>query len=312
MDNLTLRQITEAIEKNKTIGIVTAKNPSVDDMAAALSLYLSLKNAGKDVTIATPENPLVEVSSLVGIDKVQTSLNSAAGDLVVSFPYEEGEIDKVSYTLDNGYLNIVVKAGEKGLSFKDEEVQFTRGAKGVPTLLFTVGVQRLSDVAKLFDVADLKDTMVINIDNEADNQGFGDIVMVYPMLSSLSEQITNLLLAVNLKIDPDTAQNLMYGISDGTNNFQNPKTSALAFEMAGILMRNGAIRVNTSRKEEKNVDPFFKPQQQRQQQQSQQQRQQELQSELKKQENRAQNKDDDDSPPDDWLAPKIYKGSTNF
>ncbi len=304
MDNLTFRQIGEAIGKNNTIGIITPKNPTLDEMGAGLSLYLALKELGKTVTIATPDNPLVEVSSLVGIDKVQTSLSGASGDLVVSFPYEEGEIDKVSYTLENGLLNIVVKAGEKGLSFEDKDVKFTRGGNGVPTLLFTVGVQRLSDVAKLFDVADLKDTMVINIDNKADNQGFGDIVMVYPMLSSVSEQIANLILSLNFKMNTDIAQNLMYGISFATGNFQNPKTSALAFEMVGLLMRNGAIRVGSLKKDEQKleVDPFFqRPIEQKQAEQKQQ-----------PVKNEEAQKKDEKNPPDDWLAPKIYKGSTNF
>lgn len=293
MDNTTFRQIGEAIQKNKNIGIVTAKNPSLDEMGAALALFLSLTQVGKSVTIATPENPLVEVSSLVGIDKVKTALSGESGDLTVSFPYQEGEIEKVSYTLENGLLNIVVKAGEKGLSFEEQEVSFTR-SQGAPNLLFTIGVSKLSDLGKLFNIVDLKDTMIINIDNKAENQGFGDIIMVYPMLSSISEQITNLILSLNLKLDTDIAQNLMYGISQATNNFQDAKTSALAFEMASILMKNGAIRVgnNKSQSEPVNTEQFFpKP--------------------IRKIED-VEKEIENENPPEDWLAPKIYKGSTNF
>ncbi len=302
MDNQTFRQIGEAIEKNNTIGIVTAKDPSLDEMGAALSLYLSLIQAGKSVSIATPENPLVEVSSLVGIDKVKTALSGESGDLTVSFPYQEGEIEKVSYTLENGLLNIVVKAGEKGLSFKEQEVLFTR-SQGVPSLLFVVGVSRLSDLGKLFNIADLKDTMIINIDNKAENQGFGDIIMVYPMLSSISETVANLLVSLNLKMDVDVAQNLMYGISDATNNFQDAKTSALAFEMASILMKTGAIRVgnNLKQAEPVNTERFFpKPTQPTQRTQP-----------TRKIED-VEKETENENPPEDWLAPKIYKGSTNF
>src|SRR3972149_7734872 len=117
MDNLTFSKIKEAIEKYSNIAVATRRDPSVDEMAAALSLYLSLKNLGKNLSIATPSNPLVEVSSLVGIDEVKTTLGQEAGDLVVSFPYKEGEIEKVSYTRDDNFLNIVVKAGENGLGF---------------------------------------------------------------------------------------------------------------------------------------------------------------------------------------------------
>jgi nanoRNase/pAp phosphatase (c-di-AMP/oligoRNAs hydrolase) len=293
MDNTAFRQIGDAIEKNPTIGIVTGKNPTLDDMGAALALYLVLATLGKSVTVATPENPLVEVSSLVGIDKVKTALSGKSGDLTVSFPYQEGEIEKVSYTLENGLLNIVVKAGEKGLSFEEDKILFTR-SQGAPGLLFVIGVPRLSDLGKFLDVASLKNTLVVNIDNKAENQGFGDVLMVYPLLSSISEQVANLIVSLNLKLDIDTAQNLMQVISFATNNFQDQKTSALAFEMVAILMKNGAIRVGSNKlqSEPVNTERFFpKP--------------------IRKIED-VEKDLADENPPEDWLAPKIYKGSTNF
>ena len=329
MDNTTFNQIGDAIQKNKDIAIVTATNPSLDEMGSALALYLALSQVGKSVTIASPESPLVEVSSLVGIDKVRTNIGSTTGDLTVSFPYQEGEIEKVSYTLENGLLNIVVKAGEKGLSFNEKEIAFTRG-QGVPSLLFTIGVTKLSDLGKLFNIADLKDTMIINIDNKADNQGYGDVIMVYPMLSSISEQVANLILALNLKMDLDISQNLMYGISDATNNFQDIKTSALAFEMISVFMKNGAIRVgNKAQSDVIDTEQFFpKPRRTIQQQlQSIQpaqparliQQAQPIQSTQPIQSAQPMRTIEDienelanENPPEDWLAPKIYKGSTNF
>lgn len=300
-NNLTFSKIKEAIDKYSNIAIATRKNPTVDDMGAALSLYLSLKDLGKNLTVATPNEPLVEVSSLVGIDEVKTSLGSQEGDLIVSFPYREGEIEKVSYTRDENFLNIIVKAGENGLTFTENEVQFIRGG-GSPELLFVVGSPRVSDLGKLFDVEALKDTVVINIDNKEENQGFGDIKMVSTKLSSVSEAITNLIFSMGLKIDLDIAQNLMLGIATSTNNFTNDNTSPLAFEMAGLLLRQGAIRpsaqashansqkvrqsISFEEKEEKpmeyvELEPKVEP---------------------KKTSN----------PPEDWLEPKIYKGSTNF
>ena len=110
MDNLPFNKIKESLEKYNSIAVVTRKDPSVDEMAGALSLYLAIKQAGKNVVIATPNDPLVEVSSLVGIDEVKTNLGTSDGDLVVSFPYKEGEIEKVSYTRDDNFLNIVVNS----------------------------------------------------------------------------------------------------------------------------------------------------------------------------------------------------------
>jgi hypothetical protein len=324
MDNLTFPKIKEAIEKYNNIGIATSADSSLDGMAASLSLYLALKGLGKNVSIASPSSPLVEVSSLVGIDEVQNSFGGVGGDLVVSFPYKEGEIDKVSYTRDENYLNIVVKAGEKGLNFDENDIKFSRGGVA-PELLFVVGVPRLSELGKLFDPSVLKDTVVINIDNSSQNQGFGDILMVSSRLSSVSEAIANLLLALNLKIDLDIAQNLMAGISFATQNFQSESTSPLAFEIAGILMRQGAVRPSGRIEQEKVSEDDFIKQQERQLRQLREQHSQEAgrdQEPLRRAEpvrvsepapEQVEQKEViTENPPDDWLEPKIYKGSTDF
>jgi hypothetical protein len=368
MDNLTFTKIKEALSKYTNIAVAVPIDPTVDEMGAALGLYLSLKDMGKAMSIATPNAPLVEVSALVGIDEVRTNLGEASGDLVVSFPYREGEIEKVSYTRDDNFLNIVVKAGEKGLNFTQEEVKFTRSSKA-PELLFIVGAARVSDLGQLFDPTILKDTIVVNVDNKPDNQGYGDIIVVSNKFSSISEAVANLILSLGIKIDLDIAENLMLGIATATNNFQDPRTSSLAFEMAGVLMRNGALRPTPSQAKrplateqlmdfgdnqfaapapqqfpKKNFNtqqprpaaqkpfnqqprpaqptqsaqpqrPIQKPNQSTQMRTVEQMRDQLLKQQEQAPISAVENKEGPgtgDTPPDDWLAPKIYKGSTNF
>ena len=244
MDNNTIQQIKDAISQAQSIGITAPKNSSMDEMAAALSLYLILKNSGKNVSIASPSDPLVEIASLVGIDKVEKTLKGTSGgngDLTVSFPYTEGEIEKVSYTLEEGYLNIIVKASEQGLSFDEKDVEYLRGGGGDLDLVFTVGSANLADLDPLFDTQN-PDIRIINIDNKENNEQYGDIVLVSPKLSSVSEGVADLSLALGLNIDQDSAQNLLDGISSATENFQSPKTSSLAFEMVALLLKKGAKR----------------------------------------------------------------------
>lgn len=242
MDTASYQEVRDIVDKSEKIAIAVGSNPTLDTMGAALSLYLSFSSLGKQASIASPTEPVVEISSLVGIDKVKTYFSQEGGDLSVSFPYIEGEIEKVSYTLEGGLLNIIVKAGSSGLTFQEKDVQFKRGGSGVPSTLFIVGTPRLSDLGNLFDPEALKNTTVINIDNKRDNQGFGDVVLVSSSFSSVSEQIANLLTFLDYAIDVDIAQNLFSGISNATENFQNPKTSITAFEMAAVLLKKGAVR----------------------------------------------------------------------
>src|SRR5258708_24273878 len=69
-------KIKDVLAKNSNVGVVVTKNPSVDHMAAGLSLFLSLRQMGKTSVIASPTAPTVEVASLVG-DRKSTRLNSS-------------------------------------------------------------------------------------------------------------------------------------------------------------------------------------------------------------------------------------------
>lgn len=297
IDEATLQKIKEVLAKNNQIAIAVGKNPSLDAMGAALALYLSLNDSGKNVFVACPTEPIVELSSLVKINKVKTSLNGESGDLTVSFPYREGEIEKVSYTLEDGYLNIVVKAGKDGLSFSEKDVKFGKGNVAFSGLLFIVGTPRLSDLENLFNPEALRDTTVINIDNKADNQGFGDIVLVSRQCSSVSEIMTNFISSLGLKLDLDTAQNLLLGIASATENFQDIKTSPLAFEMTSLLLKRGAVRPKSSKDQTPIArdNSFFPP----------------LIKTAPKQVS-SQDKPKPIETPPDWLTPKIYKGSTEI
>ena len=341
-------KIRDILGQNERIAIAVGKNPTLDQMAGALSLYLAISQTGKKASVSSPTDPIVEISSLVGINKVKQAITSDGGDLTVSFPYQEGEIEKVSYTLENGYLNIIVKAGEQGLSFDQKEVVYKRAGSG-PSVLVLVGTKRLSDLGHLFNPDALKDTLVINIDNQSDNEGFGDVVFVSPQYSSISEMIASLLFSLGYQIDTDIAQNLVSGISYATENFQKQTTSSLAFEMTGNLLKKGAVRPRQMEKQQvKEYDRFFSqaqqqpamqqprkhmgqrqypqnaqqrpqhntPRFQNQQQatgQQVQQRQQEVQPSMAKEEtprDKMEHVDDAQDTPPDWLTPKVYKGST--
>jgi len=307
-------------------------------------LYLSLKAHGKNVVIASPTEVIVELSSLVGIDKVATALSGEKGDLTVSFPYQDGEIEKVSYTLENGSLNIIVKAGVNGLSFSEKDVQYKRGT-GPIEVLFVIGTPRLSDLGNLFDPEALKSTTVINIDNKTENQGFGEIALVSPASSSVSEQIASLVFSLSLPLELDIAQNLMSGIMFGTDNFQSPKTSVLAFEMAAELLKKGAARQTRQKPKQQFQDAFsqfgqpkapqrtdfpaqnrdargFRPRPVGQQPQFNRGQQQQprfapAQNFPSRQvspqfvdQKETQKEDENQETPPDWLTPKVYKGST--
>jgi len=311
MDNVVLEKIKDLLAKNEIIGIAVGKNPGIDEMGSALALYVALTEAGKKVTVASPTEPVVEISSLVGIDKVRKGFDGGImGDLTVSFP-DRGDIEKISYTREDGFLNIICKAAEQGLSFDEKEVKFRRSG-GAPGLVFVVGTPRLSDLGAIFDPEALKDSKIINIDYKPENQGYGDIPLLGKNSSSVSELVTSFLQSLELKIDVDIASNLLSGIISATDNFQNLQTNPLSFEMAAILLKKGGVRqINRKKQGIIEEDSFFTPKAQPKIPSF---SKTSVGTEEKKPSNaratEGQAKLDEDNPPDDWLAPKIYKGST--
>lgn len=314
MDSVVLEKIKELLANNEAIGVAVGKNPGADEMAGSLSLYLALSGAGKKVTVICPTEQIVELSSLVGIDKVKKGFDGGVnGDITVSFPYKEGEIEKISYTLEEGKLNILVKAGENGLFFNEKDVEYKRGGSA-PGLIFVVGTPRLSDLGTAFDMENLKDSKVINIDYKPENQGFGDIPLLGKSASSVSELVASLISSLDFNIDVDIASNLLDGIISATDNFQNPSTSALAFETAASLLKKGAVRKTIDMKKDIVEDSFFTPAS----------TSNVAEADLAHAKSRplvgekkaafakeGYGEPTENNPPEDWLAPKIYKGSTS-
>lgn len=305
MDSVMLEKIKNLLAQNENIGIAVGRNPGIDEMAGALSLYLALSGAGKKVTVICPTEPIVKVSSLVGINKVKRSFaGGTSGDLTVTFPYKEGEIEKISYTLEEGKLNILVKAGENGISFNEKDVEYKREG-AAPGIVFVVGTPRISDLGTAFDMETLKDSKVINIDYKQDNQGFGDVPLLGKNSSSVCELVASFISSLDFNMDVDIASNLMTGIIAATDNFQNPKTSPLSFETAAILMKKGAVRKIKETKKVIEENSFFTPKTQPKTPSF-------PRVSVGTEEKKENMKLDENNPPDDWLAPKIYKGSTSI
>lgn len=327
MDKQTIQRLKDTIAKSNSIGIAVGQNPSIDEMGGALALYLLLKKANKQVSIASPTDPIVEISSLVGIDRVQRSLSGSSGDLIVSFPYQEGEIEKVSYTLENNFLNIIVKASEQGLSFNDKDVKYTRGSGNID-LLIVVGAATLDQIGDIIDSQQLANISIINIDNDPNNQGYGDIVLVTPEASSVSEHVADIVLSLGFQLEQDLAQNLLSGIMSATDNFQSPQTSSLAFEVSAFLMKHGARRISQQPSQRPQYDqrqtlsngnaaastPLVRPTNYQQEDavpQPQQPVQQQNRTPMQENFDQAeQAEDQNEKPPLDWLTPKVYKGSS--
>ncbi len=231
--------LRDYLSSEGSVGIVVGEHQTLDTMAAALSLYLSLTESGKQAQIISKKDPIVEISNLVGIDRVGKQFKGSTSQLVVSLPYSQGEIGKVSFKEEQGRINFNLSAAE-GRSitpFDTTDIKlFWQGA--APEFVIAVGVAKVEELEGFGSTI----TRMVNIDNYPGNSRLGDVVLVDDDFSSLSEVVAKIISTLALPLDVDTAQNLMDGVSFATRNFTKPETSPLAFEAAGLLLAAGAIR----------------------------------------------------------------------
>ncbi len=284
-----------------SIGVVVDQSHTLDMMAAGLSLFLSLQSAGKNVQIISKKEPTVEISNLVGINKVKSQFEGKAKTLTIALPYKEGEIEKVSYNIEGEKLNINLFAmPDASISFAESDVQYIRKGSA-PDLIIAVGVPRLEFLQNIVQINE--DTKIVTIGTKQFNNPYGDIMYVNSNFSSFSEIVCEMLKSVSLPMDVDVAQNLLDGISFATKNFSIPQTSVFAFDAAAVLMSQGARRkverqprevaFSPEPKEPKNVQPV--PVQPKE--------------EEKEEEVTITEKKEQKKIPHDWFVPKVYKGS---
>lgn len=243
MTNEDLQQIQSLVNGANSIVVLTHKNPSIDTMGSALALYLALSKMGKNVTIAMESQPLVEISNLVGIDQVKTTL-TGKNMLLTYKPYQLGDFEKVSYLEDPG----TVAAGDDSFKltitprdgFVPNPQNFSFSFTGTSAdLIFTVEILEPREAGNLYDPQLFTNTPIINIDNHDPNKDYGRFNLVEPDAASISEIVTFFLRAINATIDADIAGNLYQGIVSATQNFQSPKVAAATFEAAAICLRAG-------------------------------------------------------------------------
>jgi len=234
------------LDQSTDLGILIGSHQNLDTVASALSLYLSLTQAGKKVQIISKKQPTVEVSNLIGVNKITEGFSSGnSGKLVVSLPYIRGEVEKVLFTEfpnsenpTNINFHLTAAEGKSITPFTNADVRLIWEG-GSPSAIITIGAGTMDE---LMGVTDANNVKIVNIDNFSGNTRFGDVVIVDDSFSSLSEIIGKVLKDLSLPMDLDISQNILDGVLFATRNFTKQNTSPLAFEAASNAMYQGAQR----------------------------------------------------------------------
>jgi hypothetical protein len=305
------------IDSAASVLVVLPTKPYFDQVAAGLSLYLAISDK-KEAAVYCPSPITVGMNRLVGITKISEELGKK--NLTIKFAgYEATNIDKVSYDIDGGEFKLTVtpKAGFNSPTENQVAVSYS----GVSAdLIILVGGANDSHFP-ILESTELKNAKVIHIGTRVLDSKREVLSFAKPGATT-SELVVSLIKENGLTLDADTAANLVMGIEEGSSNFGSPEVTPETFETFAYLLRNGGRRMPRVKLSPTSFPPGAIPTKPYGEKvQKEEQVQQVIQSTQPKQsatpitnpepvaEQIEAKEEMVENPPEDWLQPKIFKGT---
>ena len=242
MSLTTSQQILELVKKSKRILIALKKNPDIDSMSSALALALFLKKLEKKVEIIADGADKKNLLSFLGnTDLIKPKLDNIR-KFIISLDVSKTKVKDFSYDLADNNLNIYItpKAGY----FENSDVSFSSSGFKFD-LIFTINVPDMEAIGEIYDqnTEFFYNTPIINIDNQPNNEYFGQINLVELTATSAAEVVYSIIEKIDAElIDEEISTSLLTGLISKTNSFKTDKVTPKALSAASQLIANGADR----------------------------------------------------------------------
>jgi len=232
---------TTLVEEAGAVLILLPRGPYFDQVAAALGLYLSLKQEyeEKEISVLSPSPMLVEFNRLVGIDKIASQAGN--NNLKIRFvDYSIDAIGKVSYDEVPGAKKVeFLVVPKKGYGPpRENQIEISYSGVSADVVILIGGANEghfplLSDES--FEEAKFLHIGAQDLSARADR----GILSYAKAASSVSEVVADLLKSNGVTIVSEAASNLLMGLYEGSKNFSGRNVTADTFSTAALLMSQG-------------------------------------------------------------------------
>lgn len=236
-----ITQVAEKIKDSENVLVALSKNPSVDELSAALGLTFILDKLGKHAT-AIFSGAVPNAIEFLEPEKTFESNTNSLQDFIIALDKEKA--DHLRYKVEGDFVKVFITPYKTTLD--ESDLEFSHGDFNVD-LIISINVNSVNDLdSALAEYGKIKhDASSINI--SADKPGsFADLEWGNPKASSVSEMIAQLADILDdgstedKLVEKSTATALLAGIVAATNRFSNEHTSAETMSIASELMTEGA------------------------------------------------------------------------
>lgn len=239
MDDYLKQQTLDKITKANNVLIVVSRLTALDGLASGLALYLSLSKLGKSSAMIAKSPTVEEANKLYGVDKIGKKDDKK--NLVINIENAVTNVDKVTYSLQDGRLKVVVHSLPNSSGISESDISFSKEGSN-PDLVIAVGYKSTDELRNdiTHEQTINSSVFIININNTQVGQNYAQINILEEGAASISEVTTRLLQELALPIDEDVAFNLYTGISYATQSFSPAYATPISFEAAQWLIKFGA------------------------------------------------------------------------
>ena len=234
-----LTQVANRIRESSNVLVALSKNPSIDELTAALGLTFVLDKMGKRAT-AIFSGDIPNIIEFLQPEKTFEQNTNSLQDFIIALDKEKA--DHIRYKIDGDYVKVYITPYKTTISEKDME--FSHGDFNVD-LVISLNVASAKDLdGALTEYGRIMhDASSINISAAAPGK-FADLEWGNPEASSISEMVSTLSNELrepdNPLMDNNIATTLLTGIISATNRFSNERTTADTLAAASALMAEGA------------------------------------------------------------------------
>lgn len=234
-----VRKIVDKINSSENILITLSRDPSVDELAAAIGLTLYLDGIQKHATaIYSGRTP--DALKFLQPDATFERTTDGLQDFIIALNKEKA--DHLRYKLEGDFVKVFITPYKKPIT--KDDLSFSYGDYNV-NFVIAINVSSASqlDEALREHGRIMHDASAVNITTGVPGR-FGEIEWSNPASSALCEMVADLIFALqgsdDPTLDPDIATALLTGIVAATDRFSNDHTNSDTLSLASKLMSMGA------------------------------------------------------------------------
>ncbi len=233
------QQIIEKIKSSTNILVAVSRDPSVDELSAALGLTAILNKLGKHAT-AIFSGAIPPAITFLEPDKIFENTADSLRDFIIALDKEKA--DHLRYKVEGDVVKIFITPYRTTIT--SDDLHFSQGDFNIE-LVLALGVdnQEHLDTAITAHGQIMSDVTIVTLSAGEQSSQLGSVDWRDQSASCLSEMIA--IASEDLKtdktlLDKQISTALLTGIVSATDRFSNPLTSSRVMSIAAQLMAAGA------------------------------------------------------------------------